>query len=42
MRKASRFKTEARWTVAIHYGLLAAGLLVLTLALALSWLRAGD
>jgi hypothetical protein len=40
MRKASWFKTEAKWTAAIQYLLLAAGLAVVLVALVVRWLRA--
>jgi hypothetical protein len=39
-RGKSWFKAEAKWNVAIPYGLLAAGLLALLITLVLRWLRA--
>ena len=41
MRRASRFKTEAQWTAAVHYLLPAAGVLALLAALLVGWLRGG-
>jgi len=40
MRKAFWFKSEAKWSAAIQYVPLAAGLLVLLAALIVRWARA--
>jgi hypothetical protein len=44
MRRASRFKTEAQWTAAVHYLPLAAALLlalvVVTVRLVVRWVTA--
>ena len=40
MRKRSWFKSEAEWTVVVHYLISALGVLGLLAALILSWLRA--
>ena len=42
MRKRSWFKSEAEWTVVVHYLLPALGMLGLLAAPLLGWLRAGD
>jgi hypothetical protein len=41
MRRASRFKSEAKWTAAIHYMPFAAGLLLLLVALIVKWALTG-
>jgi hypothetical protein len=40
MRKTSWFKTEAKWTAAIHYLLLATGLLAILIELIIGWVKA--
>ena len=40
MTKGSWFKSEAEWTVVVHYLIAALGLLGLLAALILGWLRA--
>jgi hypothetical protein len=40
MRMSSRFKTEAKWTAAIHYLPLAAGLLLILAASIVKWAAA--
>jgi hypothetical protein len=39
MRRASWFKTEAKWSAAVLYALPTLGLLTLLAALALRWLK---
>ena len=41
MTKGSWFKSEAEWTVAVHYLIAALGLLGLLAASTLGWLGAG-
>jgi hypothetical protein len=40
MRMASRFKSEAKWTAAVHYLPPVAGLLLILVALLVKWVVA--